>query len=143
MTHTFLDLEYIHTTGGIIHSYRHLAKRPCPLTTVQGSYAALRHSGETPIYFHLPDVAVLHQKMTESQPYIHCRLHLQLTWKEIHLHMPTFSADAHSTKFRDGNYFFKNFSRTCKVMDDWLLHHKVAYEPQTVVEGQGCFTKCL
>ena len=68
----------VHITGGVIHDSRHLAKCPCPSTTIQDSYAILCHSGETFMYLHLPYVTILHHKTTESQRYVHRGLHLQL-----------------------------------------------------------------
>ena len=70
--------------------------------------------------------------MTESQPYIHHGLHLQLPWQEIHLCMlaeilniPKLPQDA------QGNVHF------------FTVSHKVAYELWAVVERQWRFTQCL
>ena len=39
-------IRVVHTTDGVICSYRHLAKRPCPSTTGQDLYTTMCHSGE-------------------------------------------------------------------------------------------------
>ena len=75
---------------------------------------------------------MLHKTMTASQPYIQCGLHLQLPRQEIHLHMLAVSNS--ETEILN---IFINFHSMCKVMDILPLCHKVAYEPCTVVEGQG------
>ena len=80
----------IHTTPSIIRGYRHWATCPFASTTVWGSYATLWYSGVMSIYLHLPYVAMLHWKTTESQPYKHRGLYLQLPLQEIHLCMLVF-----------------------------------------------------
>ena len=70
-----------HITGGMSHSYRCFSAKEQPprsshfilvVHTTGGvipGYRLLRHSGQTSIYLHSPYVAVLHRKMTKSQPY--------------------------------------------------------------------------
>ena len=37
-------IQVVHTIGSVICGYRHLVKCPCPLTTIEDSYATLCHS---------------------------------------------------------------------------------------------------
>ena len=50
-----LFIRVVHTTGSVIHGYRHLAKCPCPSTAVRDSYATLCHSGRN---VHVPPLTV-------------------------------------------------------------------------------------
>ena len=48
------------------------------------------------------------------------------------------SVHAYGSEFRGGNFkHFKTWNRTWKVVDVLKVCHKVAYKPQTAVEGQG------
>ena len=49
----------IHTADGVIHSYRHWVTRPCPSTTIRGSYVTLCNSGE--MFMHLPLTLLCHR----------------------------------------------------------------------------------
>ena len=49
-----------------------------------------------------------------------------------------------SEKFRDGNFeHSQNLSGAFKKLDGWPLCYQLAYVRQTVVGGQGHFTKHL
>ena len=114
--------------SGIISSYRHWVKCPCPSTTVWVTYANLWHSGDPSMYLHLP-YFLLHRKTTESLTLYKTMGHTFSYLKKNPPWMLTFICTYSWWGCQRWKFLtFDGVPLTCKFV---------------IIEGQGRFTNCV